>query len=185
MAIISHKVPVKNLTPYNQIPIEALAQLELKCYDSPIGSRFLQACILGAPNAGKSSLVNRLVGKNVSAVSNKYNTTDEATKGLFTVMESKTQVALIDTPGVTKASNSLRSKLLVTRAWDQIEDADNCIFVVDAVKRLSFEVKESLIRLKKITQTIDPQLKNLQDAIEDDTFTEEAFRQGKFEMDEH
>jgi len=56
---------------------------------------------------------------------------------------------------------------------------------VDAVKRLSFEVKESLIRLKKITQTIDPQLKNLQDAIEDDTFTEEAFRQGKFEMDEH
>jgi predicted GTPase len=90
MAVISHKVPAKNLTPYNHIPIEALAQLELKCDDSPIGARFLQACILGAPNAGKSSLVNRLIGKNVSAVSNKYNTTDEATKGLFTVMESKT-----------------------------------------------------------------------------------------------
>lgn len=85
-------------------------------------------------------------------------------------------MALIDTPGVTKASNSLRSKLLVTRAWDQIEDADNCVFVVDAAKRLSFEVKESLIRLRKITQKIDPQLKNLQDAIEDDSFTEEAFR---------
>lgn len=59
-----------------------------------------------------------MVGKNVSAVSNKYNTTDEATKGIFTQIEKKIQIALIDTPGVTKASNSMRSKLLVTRAWE-------------------------------------------------------------------
>ena len=117
-AIIAHKVPPKNLTPYDHIPLEALAQLDLKCENSPMGSRFIQSCILGAPNAGKSSLINLIVGKNVSAVSNKYNTTDEATKGIFTNTEKKTQMALIDTPGVTKASNSLRSKLLVTRAWE-------------------------------------------------------------------
>ena len=65
-------------------------------------------------------------------------------------------MALVDTPGVTKASNRMRSKLLVTRAWDQIEESDQVIFVVDAAKRLSFEVKEALIRLKKTTSQIDP-----------------------------
>ena len=123
-SIISHSVPAKNLTPYEHIPIDALTRLDVKCTESPQGSRFVQACLLGAPNAGKSSLVNCLVGKNISAVSNKYNTTDEASKGIFTDVERKTQVALVDTPGVTKASNSLRSKLLVTKAWDQIEEAD-------------------------------------------------------------
>jgi len=80
--------------------------------------------LLGAPNAGKSSLLNALVGKNISAVSNKYNTTDEASKGLFTDVVRKTQIALVDTPGVTKATNSMRSKLLVTRAWGEIDEAD-------------------------------------------------------------
>jgi ribosome biogenesis GTPase A len=116
--IIKHSVPAKNLTPYEHVPIDALAKLDLLCKESPLKSKFLQACILGAPNAGKSSLLNTMVGKNISAVSNKVNTTDEASKGIFTDVARKTQLALVDTPGVTKASNTMRSKLLVTRAWD-------------------------------------------------------------------
>lgn len=129
--------------------MDALVRLDLKCTESPLKAKFLQACLLGAPNAGKSSLLNCLVGKNVSAVSNKVNTTDEATRGIFTDVARKTQMAFIDTPGVTKASNTMRSKLLVTRAWESIEESDQVIFVVDAAKRLSYEVKEALIRLKK------------------------------------
>jgi ribosome biogenesis GTPase A len=83
-------VPHKNLTPYDHIPMDALVSLDLKCKESPVGSKFLQACLLGAPNAGKSSLINALVGKNISAVSNKYNTTDEATRGIFTDVSRKT-----------------------------------------------------------------------------------------------
>ena len=64
--------------------------------------------------------MNKLMKRNVSAVSDKYNTTWEATMGVFTDIERKTQIELTDTPGATKASNSMRSNLLVTKAWDVI-----------------------------------------------------------------
>ena len=60
------------------------------CDDSPIGARRLRACLLGAPNAGKSSLLNLLLGKTVSAVSNKQNTTSEPTLGVFTEQNRRT-----------------------------------------------------------------------------------------------
>ena len=78
-----------------------------------------------------------------------------------------------DTPGVTKASNSMRSNLLVTRAWDCIEETDQVIFVVDAAKRLSFEVKEALIRLNKRASSVDVETRKILAAIEDDTISHE------------
>jgi len=75
--IVSHKIPAKNLTPYNQIPQEALTQINLLCNDSPLGAKSHKSCFLGAPNAGKSSLLNLLIHRTVSAVSNKANTTSE------------------------------------------------------------------------------------------------------------
>lgn len=108
----------------------------MKNFESPIGSKQIDLCLLGAPNAGKSSLMNYIVGRNVSAVSNKYNTTDEAMSAYYTDYESKTQLHLIDTPGVTKASNSLKSTLLISKAWDKLADADMALFIVDAVKKL-------------------------------------------------
>jgi GTPase Era involved in 16S rRNA processing len=89
--------------------------------------------------------MNQLVGRNISAVSNKTNTTDNSLMGLYTDIETKTQLHFWDTPGVTKASNSMRSSKLVTKAWDTIEESDQVMFVVDSVKRLSFEVRKSLI----------------------------------------
>lgn len=55
---------------------------------------------------------------------------------------------------MTKASNSLRSKLLVSKAWNTINDMDHVVFVVDSAKRLSFEVTEALKRLQKVS--VDP-----------------------------
>ena len=75
-----------------------------------MGSRHIECVILGAPNAGKSSIVNWMTERNISAVSDKYNTTDEAILGVYTDYDTKAQLALVDTPGVTKASNSLKSK---------------------------------------------------------------------------
>ena len=85
-----------------------------------MGSKHIEVTILGAPNAGKSSLINFFTERNVSAVSNKYNTTDEPKLGIYTDYQTNTQLCLIDTPGVTKANNSLRSNLLVTKAWNKI-----------------------------------------------------------------
>lgn len=114
--------------------------------------------------------MNWIVERNISAVSNKYNTTDEAKEGYYTDMESKTQLKLFDTPGVTKASNSMRSSLLVSKAWDKLNESDLVMFVVDSVKRLDFEVKGAILRLKKIK--FDPQSQKIIDALRDDSFSE-------------
>lgn len=89
--LVSYKVPPKNLTPYYQVPDLALVENDEVFGDlSPVGSRSIEAILLGAANAGKSSLMNKLVGQNVSAVSDKYNTTDDATIGIWTDIEAKT-----------------------------------------------------------------------------------------------
>ena len=58
--------------------------ISMFCNDSPLGARLLNTCFLGAPNAGKSSLLNLMVERNVSAVSDKYNTTTDPTMGVYT-----------------------------------------------------------------------------------------------------
>ena len=63
-------------------------------------------------------------------------------------------MVLLDTPGVTKVSNSIRSTLLASKAWDKIQEQDLAIMVVDSVKRLSMDVKGAVVRLSK-TQ-VDP-----------------------------
>jgi GTPase len=138
------------LTPYFHVPDEALTVLDVPCKESPMDARTLSTCLVGAPNAGKSSLLNQLVYRRIAAVSNKVNTTDEAHFGLFTDQEKRTQLTVWDTPGITKATNSIRSKRLVSKAWKSLDEADTVIYVVDSVKRLSFEIKHSLITLEKI-----------------------------------
>ena len=104
----------------------------------------MSVALIGAANAGKSSLLNHLVNKHISAVSNKASTTDEAIMGVYTDVQNRTQLLLFYTPGVVKASNSLRSKLLVTKAWSTIQESDHVLLIVDSVKRLNFEVKEAI-----------------------------------------
>jgi len=118
-------------------------------------------------------MINEFVERSISAVSNKVSTTDEAILGVYTDIASRTQLLIYDTPGVTKASNSLRSKLLVTKAWNTIHDMDHVVFVVDAAKRLDFEVREALKRLQKVS--IDPQDRRVMQAMQDDSFSEELF----------
>ena len=78
------------------------AQAEEEAAAVPVErQRLLQAGVVGVPNAGKSTLVNALVGRKVSAVSPKTNTTERTRLGAFTVGEA--QVALYDTPGVVDA----------------------------------------------------------------------------------
>jgi ribosome biogenesis GTPase A len=89
-SIVSYKVPPKNLTPYYSVPDQARVDLDLVYKDSPMGARTLEAAIIGAPNSGKSSLMNYMVNKNVSAVSDKYNTTDEPVTGIHTDYDERT-----------------------------------------------------------------------------------------------
>src|SRR5690349_18898718 len=87
------------------------------------------AAIIGAPNAGKSTLLNRLVGQKISIVSPKAQTTRMRITGVLT--EDHAQVALVDTPGIFAPKRRL-DKAMVEAAWDSLEAADVVVLLVDA-----------------------------------------------------
>lgn len=85
--------------------------------------------VLGAPNAGKSTLVNTLVGAKVAAVTQKVQTTRALVRGI--AMRNEVQLILIDTPGVFAPRRRL-DRAMVAAAWSALEGADAIVHVVDA-----------------------------------------------------
>jgi GTP-binding protein Era len=102
--------------------------------------------ILGAPNVGKSTLVNRVVGSKVSIVSPKVQTT--RTRVLGIVMAGEAQIVLIDTPGVFAPRRRL-DRAMVAAAWGGAADADRIAFLVDAERKLD---RDSRAVLEKLTE---------------------------------
>ena len=101
--------------------------------------------IIGAPNAGKSTLVNTLVGAKVSIVSHKVQTTRMPVRGI--AVEGASQLVLIDTPGIFSPRRRL-DRAMVDAAWGGAGDADVVALLVDAAKGLDEEVERILDRLK-------------------------------------
>lgn len=87
------------------------------------------AAIIGAPNAGKSTLVNALVGQKVAIVTHKVQTTRTPLRGL--AMRGATQLILIDTPGVFAPRRRL-DKAMVHAAWASVDHVDAIVHLVDA-----------------------------------------------------
>ena len=101
--------------------------------------------VIGAPNAGKSTLVNALVGAKVSIVSHKVQTTRVPLRGI--AIDGKSQLIFIDTPGIFSPKRRL-DKAMVEAAWGGTQDADVVALMVDAAKGLSDDVKRILDQLK-------------------------------------
>jgi GTPase len=92
--------------------------------------------ILGVPNSGKSTLLNKLVGKKVSIVSHKVQTTRFCIKGLsISTLEDDTrsQIIFIDTPGIFDAKRRL-DKAMVSAAWSELKYTDKVLFIHDVSK---------------------------------------------------
>ena len=87
------------------------------------------AAVIGAPNAGKSTLVNALVGSKVSIVSPKVQTTRMAVRGV--AIKGNTQIVFVDTPGIFKPRRRL-DRAMVQAAWTGAGDADAILLIVDA-----------------------------------------------------
>src|SRR5580658_3764396 len=102
--------------------------------------------IIGAPNAGKSTLLNRLIGQKISIVSPKAQTTRMRIVGVMT--EGDTQIGLIDTPGIFAPKRRL-DRSMVHAAWQAIEDADAIVLLVDAKARLDDKIHAIVDELKK------------------------------------
>ena len=114
------------------------------------------AAIVGAPNAGKSTLVNALVGSKVSIVSPKVQTTRMRVIGIaMTDLPddgpggTRAQVVLVDTPGIFRIAKRRLERAMVAAAWQGADDADLVALVVDAERGLGPETKAIIERLKE------------------------------------
>ena len=102
--------------------------------------------VIGAPNAGKSTLVNRMVGTKVSIVTHKVQTT--RTRVLGIAMRGPAQIVLVDTPGIFAPKRRL-DRAMVRAAWDGAKDADAVVLVVDAQAGVTEEVSRILTGLRE------------------------------------
>lgn len=124
--------------------------LLLRHPDQPDNSKVLKVAIIGAPNAGKSTLSNQLLGRKVFAVSKKVHTTRSRALGVLT--EDDTQIILLDTPGLTTVSKVKRHQLeksLLVDPWNTVKEADLLVVLVDVAdrwmcSRLDFEMLKCL-----------------------------------------
>ncbi len=89
------------------------------------------AAVIGAPNAGKSTLVNALVGAKVSIVTHKAQTTRARVRGI--AIEGETQIILVDTPGIFSPKRRL-DRAMVETAWTEAREADVVVLVADAAR---------------------------------------------------
>ena len=94
--------------------------------------------IVGAPNAGKSTLLNRLTGAKLSIVTPKAQTTRSRVLGIM--MRGESQVLLVDTPGIFRPRRRL-DRAMVAAAWSGAQDADLTLLLVDARAGLTDEVQ--------------------------------------------
>jgi GTP-binding protein Era len=140
--------------------------------------------ILGAPNVGKSTLVNRLVGSKVSIVSPKVQTTRSRVRGIR--MEGAAQLVLVDTPGIFENAKRRLERAMVHAAWSGAQDADAILVLVDAkrgidentkkiLKTLVKSGRKALLAINKIDQVSHTDLLPLAGALDDGTSVDRIF----------
>jgi GTP-binding protein Era len=108
--------------------------------------------ILGAPNAGKSTLLNRMVGQKISIVSPKAQTTRMRILGVMT--EGDTQIGFIDTPGIFVAQRRL-DHAMVKAAWNSLQDADAILLLVDANGKMDERIVPIIDELRERKCRVD------------------------------
>ncbi len=103
--------------------------------------------VIGAPNAGKSTLVNALTGTKVSIVSRKVQTTRARIRAI--AVKDESQIVFVDTPGIFSPRRTL-DEAMVTAAWAALDEADLALLMVDARAGITGEVTALLQRLAKV-----------------------------------
>ncbi|MGR3571386.1 GTPase Era [Brevirhabdus sp.] len=102
--------------------------------------------LIGEPNAGKSTLLNRMVGAKISIVTHKVQTTRTRIRGV--VMEGAAQIVFVDTPGLFRPRRRL-DRAMVAAAWSGASDADIVVLLIEAHRGMSEGVQTILAALKE------------------------------------
>ena len=105
--------------------------------------------LIGAPNAGKSTLINALVGSKVAIVTPKVQTTRTLLRGI--AMEGSAQLVFLDTPGIFAPRRRL-DRAMVTTAWSGAHDADIVAVLIDAKSGLNDDAEALLKKLEEVRQ---------------------------------
>jgi GTP-binding protein Era len=115
--------------------------------DANAGTRCGFVALIGAPNVGKSTLVNALVGSKVTIVSRKVQTTRALIRGI--AIEGKSQIVLVDTPGIFAPKRRL-DRAMVSTAWSGAHDADLVCVLLDAKSGLDEEADGILTKAARV-----------------------------------
>jgi GTPase len=107
--------------------------------------------VIGAPNAGKSTLVNALVGQKVAIVSGKPQTTRARLMGI--AIHGNTQILLVDTPGIFEPRRRL-DRAMVAAAWTSAQDADLILLVIDSAASVNAEVERIVAEIETREQPL-------------------------------
>jgi len=112
--------------------------------------------IIGYPNAGKSTLLNSIIGQKISIVTPKVQTTRTVIDGILTI--NNTQMIFCDTPGIFRDPGKTLEKSIVKTAWSNLENTDLVLVIIDATRKLDEDLESILNNLntkyKKIQKAI-------------------------------
>ncbi|MEE8295664.1 MAG: GTPase Era [Sphingomonadales bacterium] len=111
------------------------------------GTRAGFVALVGAPNAGKSTLINTLVGQKIAIVTHKVQTTRNRITGI--TLRGNSQIVFIDTPGIFRDTKRRLERAMVDAAWKGVRDAEITALLVDAQAGLSRKVLDLVEDLKK------------------------------------
>lgn len=139
--------------------------------------------VIGAPNAGKSTLVNNLVGQKVAITSAKAQTTRARLMGI--ALHGKTQIILVDTPGIFAPRRKL-DRAMVSAAWEGAEQADAILLMVDPIKQRRHEMiplvealgkrsERKILVINKVDKAVKEPMLALAQELNDQTPFEEIF----------
>jgi GTP-binding protein Era len=117
--------------------------------ESPPETRSGFVALIGAPNAGKSTLINQLVGAKVSIVTHKVQTTRAIVRGIAT--HNNAQIVFVDTPGIFRPRRRL-DQAMVTTAWGGAKDADVVLVLIDAERGIKGDADALLTNLANVGQ---------------------------------
>jgi GTP-binding protein Era len=115
--------------------------------ETPAATRCGFVALIGAPNVGKSTLVNALVGAKVTIVSRKVQTTRALIRGI--VIENNAQIILVDTPGIFLPKRRL-DRAMVSTAWSGAHDADLVCVLLDAKSGIDEEAEAILTKVASV-----------------------------------
>ncbi len=136
--------------------------------------------IIGAPNAGKSTLLNQVLGQKISITSKKPQTTRDRIIGI--VNEQTSQIVFVDTPGIHK-STTLLNKRIVDQAMSALEDVDVVLFMVDVSSR-NFSAEKLIVRqLVNISKPVVLGLNKIDTVQKTDVFKLVEEFQGLYDFD--